>query len=244
MRRRLSVLRHLHGTDHLADVQSQRAEDLLVFLALERFDGRPRFGQLGDSLQRDVRAFFGTYKEACRQADYFLFSAGNRLLTDATCRDSPVGKLTPSALFVHTSAVSGLEGILRVVEGCARGLVGLIDGANVVKIHRRKPYVSYLSYPEFDRVAHPALKFSVFVDLAGLRATWHSFEGRDNPPILHRKELVVADDYPGREKFKTLSRQEERAGLLSRPDIGTSRGWDRALLEAGRRIRGHRLVHE
>ncbi len=242
VRRGLSVLRHLHGAEHLDEVRSQRSEDLLVFLALERFEGRPRFGQLDDSLQRDVRAFFGTYKEACRQADHFLFSAGNQLLTDAACRDSTVGKLMPTALFVHTSAVSRLEGVLRVVEGCARGLVGLIDGANVIKIHRRKPYVSYLSYPDFDRVAHPALRFSVFVDLAGLRATWHSFEERSNPPILHRKELMVAEDYPGREKFARLTRQEEKAGLLSRPNIGTADAWDLLLRQAGNRIKGHKLV--
>jgi DNA phosphorothioation-associated putative methyltransferase len=242
VRRGLSVLRHLHGREHLADVQSLRAEDLLVFLALERLEGRPRFGQLDDSLQRDVRAFFGTYKEACRQADHFLFSAGNQMLTDAGCRDSAVGKLTPNALFVHASALPTLEGILRVVEGCSRSLVGTIDGANVIKIHRRKPAVSYLSYPEFDRVAHPALRFSVSVDLSGLRAKWHDFEGRENPPILHRKELMVAEDYPGREKFARLSRQEERAGLLSRSDIGTLDGWDRTLQEAGRVVRGHRMA--
>jgi len=241
VRRGLSVLRHLHGAEHLADVRSLRAEDLLVFLALERFEGRPRFGQLEDSLQRDVRAFFGSYKEACRQSDSFLFSAGDRLLLDAVCRDSLVGKLMPNALFVHVSALPRLEGILRVVEGCARNLVGLIDGANVIKIHRRKAAVSYLSYPDFDRVAHPTLRFSVSVDLGGLRASWHDFEGRDNPPVLHRKELMVAEDYPGREKFARLTRQEERAGLLSRSDIGGREAWRSALHNVGRKVCGHRL---
>ena len=240
-RKAYSVLRHVHGSEHLDAVKEHRSEDLLVFLALERFDGRRRFGQLDESLQRDVRAFFGTYKAACKEADRFLFSAGNQLLIDAACRDQLVGKIMPEALFVHSSALPRLEGILRVVEGCARSLVGVIEGANVVKMSRRKPVVSYLSYPDFDKVAHPLLEFSVSVHLRELRARWHDFGNRENPPVLHRKELMVGTDYPGYEKFERLSRLEERAGLLSRSDIGTVLGWQSALSQAGWRIRGHEL---
>ena len=237
----MSVLRHVHGAEHLEAIQVQRAEDLLVFLSLERLGERPRFSQLDESIQLDVRAFFKTYKEACRQADHFLFSAGNRLLIDAACRDSAVGKLMPQALFIHRSALGALEGVLRVVEGCARSLVGVIEEANVIKIHRQKPLISYLSYPDFDRVGHPELNFSVSVDLSELRAKWHDFEGRENRPILHRKEMMVSEDHPLRKRFTRLSNQEERAGLLSRPDIGTSQGWASALSEAGYEVRGHSL---
>ena len=241
-RRALGVLREVYGAEHLRDVQFKRAEDLLVFLALERFDGRSRFGQLGEGLQRDVRAFFGTYKEACRQADRFLFSAGNQLLIDAACRDSMVGKLMPEALFLHVSGLPYLDGVLRVVEGCARNLVGTIEGANLIKVNRRKPTISYLSYPDFDRVGHPALAFSVSVNLRDLTAKWHDFQGRENPPILHRKELFVPEGYLGREKFARLSRQEERLGLLGAPHIGTSAGWRDLLAAAGVCVRGHRIV--
>jgi DNA phosphorothioation-associated putative methyltransferase len=240
-RKAFGVLRHVHGQDHLRAIADLRAEDLLVFLALERLEDRPRFGQLGDRVRRDVRAFFGTYKQACVEADRLLLSAGNPLLRDAACRDSAVGKLLPTAFFIHEAGLSQLEGVLRVVEGCARSLVGEIEGANVIKFGRRRPTVSYLCYPGFDRVAHPTLRFSVSVDLGALRATWHDFEVRENPPVLHRKELFVPLDYPGRAKFARLSRQEERAELLGRNDIGSADGWGRALREGGWRVVGHRL---
>ena len=111
-------------------------------------------------------------------------------------------------------------GVLRVLEGCARNLVGTIEGANLVKISRRRPTVSYLSYPGFDRVAHPPLVFSVPVDLRRLTAKWFDFTERENPPILHRKELFVPSDYPGRDRFVRLTRREQAAGLLGRADIG------------------------
>ena len=37
--------------------------------------------------------------------------------------------------------------------------------ANIIKLHRRKPKVSYLSYPDFDRKPHPALESSMLVIL-------------------------------------------------------------------------------
>ena len=240
-RRALTILRRVYGTDHLEDIRYTRSEDLLVFLAMERFDGRTRFGELEERLQRDVRAFFGSYTAACEEADQFLFSAGNQLLIDAACRDSGVGKLMPEALFVHLAGLPHLDGVLRVVEGCARNLVGTIDGANLIKINRRKPKVSYLSYPDFDKVGHPPLAFSVVVDLRQLTARWIDFTGRENPPILHRKELFVPEGYPGRKKFARLSKQEARAGLLGRSDVGTQGSWEDLLSRNGFFLAGHQL---
>ena len=109
-------------------------------------------------------------------------------------------------------------------------------------MHRLKPQVSYLIYPKFDRDPHPALQASVIVRLGRLDVDYRSFIDTDNPPILHRKELFVAEDYPGYAKFKKLTTQEERAGLLSRPGIGTKLDWQKTLESAGYLLRGHRLT--
>jgi DNA phosphorothioation-associated putative methyltransferase len=77
-----------------------------MYLALSRFDGRPRFSQLPRDLQLDVRAFFSTYSRACDTADKLLFSAGDSRKVDEACRTSPVGKLTPAALYIHAPAPS------------------------------------------------------------------------------------------------------------------------------------------
>lgn len=48
-------------------IAEQRALDLLIYLALSRYDARPAHGQLPQDLQRDVRGFFSTYKQACEK---------------------------------------------------------------------------------------------------------------------------------------------------------------------------------
>src|SRR6516164_9050392 len=66
-----------------------------IYLALARFRKRPLLGQLPRTLQRDMRAFFGTYTKACQRADKLLFRAGDAAAVDAACQRSPVGKLLP-----------------------------------------------------------------------------------------------------------------------------------------------------
>ncbi len=89
-----------------------------------------------------IRPFFGTYTKACRLADELLFRAADPQAIDAACQRSAVGKLLPDDLYVHVSARDHLEPLLRVYEGCGRAYLGDIDGANVIKIHRRSGKLS------------------------------------------------------------------------------------------------------
>ena len=134
-------------------------------LALGRFRGRPPISALPAGLQRDIRAFFGSYADGCRRADDLLFRAGDADAVDDACRRSAVGKLLPNALYVHRTALEALDPLLRVYEGCARAYLGEIEGANLIKLHRQSGKVSYLVYPDFDADPHPALLRSIKLNL-------------------------------------------------------------------------------
>jgi DNA phosphorothioation-associated putative methyltransferase len=94
------------------------------------------------------------------------------------------------------------------------------------RLSRETPKVSYLSYPDFDEQAHPALERSVQVSLQTFRLRVDRYDERDNPPILHRKELFVLPDYPGREAFEACTKEEEAAGLYADPVPGTLKEWN------------------
>lgn len=224
-------------------IAEQRALDLLIYLALSRFDARPAYGQLPQELQRDVRGFFSTYKQACENADELLFALRDQKLIESACQVSELGKLTPGALYVHESALDALSPLLRLYEGCARGYLGRIDGANLIKLHRDEPKISYLSYPTFETDPHPAIASSVTVHLQTFRVKHRDFRSYKNPPVLHRKELFVQKDHPLYTKFERLTRIEEQKGLYEAPEtIGTRDGWQAALHAKGLALRGHRLI--
>ena len=237
------VLQQASDTAAWERVQEARSQDLLVFLALSRFEGRPKLTDLAADLQLDIKAFFGSYAAACKAADALLFSLGRPEELEKACRAATVGKLMPAALYVHTEALAELPVLLRLYEGCARGYAGTVPEANVVKLGRREPKISYLSYPEFERDPHPALAASVAVHLQTFRGRERSYRDQANPPVLHRKEEFVGGTHPLRAKFARLTRLEEVKGLFEDPAaIGTREGWARALSARGLALRGHRLV--
>lgn len=224
-------------------VREDRTQDLLVFVALSRFDGRPKFSELPLALQRDVKAFFGTYAAACAAADEQLFSLGRPERLEEACRTSPIGKAMPRAVYVHVDTIAELPILLRLYEGCARNYLGVVPGANIVKLANYGPKVSYLSYPDFDRDPHPTLTASVSVDLQTFRVRQRHYTNDRNPPILHRKETFVGPDHPDRPKYERLTRLEEAKGLYEdQALIGTREGWERALQAKSLTLRGHRLV--
>ena len=240
--RAFSLLRRVTGADRWDSIRQERRADLLVYVALAAFPRRPRFGALPDELQHDIRAFFGSYRSGCAEADALLFSAGDQDAVDRACRDASVGKLLPDALYVHHTAVEHLPPVLRVYEGCGRQIAGAVEGLTLVKLFRRRSRVSYLAYEDCDRVAHPALQSAVVADLKRLDLHFHDYTRSSNPPVLHRKELFVTDDYPARQRFARLTAREDRLGLLSDSStIGTRNGWLEVLYNNGVSIHGHRI---
>ena len=81
------------------------------------------------------------------------------------------------------------------------------------------------------------------VPLRSFDVKYYNYSNSENPPILHRKEEFVPPDYPHREKFLKLTKQEERAGLFENTRIiGTRERWREILETKGVKLRGHRLT--
>jgi DNA phosphorothioation-associated putative methyltransferase len=242
LKRAFALVRRVTGPDEWDALRQRRTEDYLVYLALARFRQRPPFSRLPRGLQRDIKAFFGTYTRACRQADELLFQAGDADAIDAACQRSPVGKLLPNALYVHTSALDHLEPLLRVYEGCGWAYLGEVEGANILKLHRFSGKLSYLVYPGFDTDPHPALSRCVKLSLRTRQIECYDYADSDNPPVLHRKETFLHAEHPLYAKFARLTEQEEQHGLLDdSATIGTRAGWHEHLRQAGFTLHGHWL---
>ena len=241
--RAFQVLRHVAEYRWWDDAAEDRRQELLVRFALARLRRRARFKALPVGMQHDVRALFGSYRAACGQADDLLFSIGDPGTLRRAATGASIGKQTPDAIYAHIDAIDMLPTELRVFIGASDTLIGTVPDATLVKAHLDKPRVSYLVYPDFETDPHPALAESWVVDFHELDVRPHDYRGRENPPILHRKELFVAPDHPRYETFRRLTEQEDRHGLLDEPlTIGTQKGWNYRLQERGWKLRGHRLV--
>lgn len=114
---------------------------------------------------------------------------------------------------------------------------------NVLKLSHTTNRISFLLYEDFDTTPHPALlKSSIYNPETG-EIKELSYEGRNNPPILHRKELFVTPDYPHYNLFKSLTEAEEEAGLYQDTKrIGFRTFWDSLLKKKGLTIQDHQLI--
>ena len=65
---------------------------------------RPPSSCLHIGFESENCPFFCSFTTACRLANDLLFRAGSAEAVDNACRQSPVGKLLPNALYVHRTA--------------------------------------------------------------------------------------------------------------------------------------------
>jgi DNA phosphorothioation-associated putative methyltransferase len=243
LKKAYSIVNSFFPDNLISDCQRRREEDLLVYLALINFRKIPALKNLSLSLKNDMKIFFGNYKDARERGKELLFQAGNPELIASACRKSKIGKLLPEDLYIHKEYVDHLSPILRVYVGCGNAFIGDIEEANIIKIHMNSGKISYLEYEDFDGNPHPRLLKTTTVMFKELRMKEIDFSERENPPILHRKETLVAEDYPHYEKFKKLTEDEEKAGLLDHASgIGFRLNWEKRLQEMGYTFSDHDLV--
>lgn len=224
-------------------VSDERRQDLLVDIALLRLNRRPNFTRLPANTQQDVRTLVGSYQQAINESNQLLYRAGDMSIVSDAADQTSIGKRLPNALYVHESALNEIPHVLRVYEGCARWLVGEVDGANLVKLATDKPKVSYLEYPNFESDPHPSLKRTTFVRIGALNVDERHYGDSENPPVLHRKDTFISPDHPNYPKYKRLTEQEERFGLYDDVrSIGNRLGWENRLASLNLTLKGHRVV--
>jgi DNA phosphorothioation-associated putative methyltransferase len=232
--RAFGVIEVVTDREEWLQLTERRRIDLMVYLALKFFDGDYRMSDLASVTQRDVRSHFQSLSKATEVARKLLFGVGSLDNISLACRSSTVGKLTPSALYVHVDALEHLPGILKVYEGCARRLVGDVPGANLIKLHRDSMKISYLSYPDFDVDPHPALHQSDIVDLIEQTHRSRRYPKEANVPILHRKEEFLHSSDPRAENFRVMTEREVAAGLFADSSrIGYREQWNALLSQKG-----------
>jgi len=154
-------------------------------------------------------------------------------------KKSEPGKRVGGFLYVHKDALPLASEEVRQAVARAEELAGGFEW-NVAKVSDKRQ--SLLLYEDFSASAFPALLKAISFDEDG-RPTVTDYTGRDNPPILHRKETLIAPDDPRQPAFSAITRRAEELGLFKDSNrIGTRKAWYARLEAAGLKVDGPRLV--
>jgi DNA phosphorothioation-associated putative methyltransferase len=157
----------------------------------------------------------------------------------------PYGKVLPSAIYVHRDTDACRSGPFRQLLALLAERHAVGQQFNVVKFRTDAPRLSFLHYPSFFECAHPSLEEAVAIDLCSGRSFRTTYRDSLNPPILHRKELLLPPDHSRFQEFAQLSAAEEQAGLYTNTAvIGFRVNWERLLNVRGLAVEGHRLLRD
>ncbi|MCW8107116.1 DNA phosphorothioation-associated putative methyltransferase [Alteromonas ponticola] len=156
----------------------------------------------------------------------------------------PTGKSTPKAIYIHRSAIEGTA-LCAFLDRILAALKQTTLPWNVAKLFKSEFQFSLLCYPNFEVQAYPELNRSLFVDLEKKHHKINDYQDIDNPPILHRKELMVLESHPLYDEFSIITQEGEQAGLYENArTIGFKLGWEAKLLKYGYTLVDGRLFRD
>ncbi|WP_427500892.1 DNA phosphorothioation-associated putative methyltransferase [Methylomonas sp. MED-D] len=155
------------------------------------------------------------------------------------------GKKVLNNTYWHCSLTAEQGDEIQQVVTEAESLANLIAGIdyNVLKYDGKSSVLSLLWYPYFFEEPFPTLQKSYRIDLDSKRIEKRCYESSLNPPILHRKELLLRKDDPRIPQFQELTETAEQLGLFENTiQIGFKQAWDRLINENGFQLIGHEFV--
>ena len=156
-----------------------------------------------------------------------------------------VGKRLGEHLYLHVCAISSLSADWQTRIAQAAQLADLIPEThfNVVKLHEDSDQLSLLDYSSFFEDPFPSLARSWRISLSRKTVVFRTYEESRNPPILHRKELLLLPSDPRRAGLEEISESAEAIGLFADPNrIGFREYWYRLIAERGYELIGNEFV--
>jgi len=146
------------------------------------------------------------------------------------------GKFVGGYLYLHTSALLLLPEKWQQVTEAAANLAALRHDTdfNVVKLSNEADELSLLDYGDFFDDPFPCLRRSWRVSLARATVVYRNYEESRNPPILHRKELLLPTSHPRQAEYRATTGSAESLCLFNETNrIGFRAQWQDMIAQRG-----------
>lgn len=157
------------------------------------------------------------------------------------------GKTIADEFYIHLSAVETIQDA-TTRQAISRAVQGLPQQPshvpNVAKCNVVTGRVSLLAYADFFDSPFPVLAATwVFLPGSAAPARHRTYTDSLNPPILHRKELLVSQSHPQRQQWANVTKTAESLGLFDDvATIGFRLNWERLIQSKGYRLVGDKFL--
>jgi DNA phosphorothioation-associated putative methyltransferase len=243
----LSLMLEEYDAAILEQARQSRIDDLLTYFALQAFSKRKSYKHLDNTLQKDIKAFFGDYQNAITTAQKLLFQISNTELITALCQQAAeqgLGYLNEeNALQLHTSVVSQLPALLRIYIGCATVLYGDIEQTDLIKVHSQSGKLSLMRYDDFENQSLPRLLERVKINLREQSFDLYQYGETYQPTYLYLKSRYINEEFPNYAEQLQFDEQLEVLNLFDLNGYGLKPDeFQQTLQNARWQIDGFRLI--
>lgn len=139
-------------------------------------------------------------------------------------RETGRGKHVGPFSYYHVTLVADIPTANSKITELRQALIGGPLNYNVLKLDRRSR-ISFLMYQDFS-APFPALDLAFSCNILEGTVRKTEYQCRSNPPILHRKELLLPEDHALVPEAVRMTEQLESHGAFANPRaIGTRNGW-------------------
>ena len=155
------------------------------------------------------------------------------------------GKRVGDHTYLHISALPEFPSQWRDFIGLTTSLARLTPGDdfNVVKIHKSCDEVSLLDSADFFLDPFPTLSRSWRIHISRKTTVFRSYKESRNPPILHRKELLLTPGDIRAAEYAALTQAAESIGLFQDPNcIGFREHWYALIAQRGYQLQGNQFI--
>ena len=147
-------------------------------------------------------------------------------------RETGRGKHVGSFDYYHVTLISEVETADSFLAEVWKDLIGDPIDYNVLKLDRISR-VSFLMYQDFS-APFPALDIAYSCNIREGTVRRADYQRGSNPPILHRKELLLPEEHALVPPAVRLTKQLEAHGAFANTSsIGTRNGWMARLASVG-----------
>ncbi|MGX2041383.1 DNA phosphorothioation-associated putative methyltransferase [Methylocaldum sp. MU1018] len=236
-----------HAETILGQARQSRIDDLRVYFAQLQFERRKPYRHLEERLKKDVKAFFGDYREALEAGRDLLFAAGNPEHIDAASREAAehgIGWMEESeSLTLPTELVVQLPPMLRTYVGCGLRLYGDATSADLIKIHIRSGKLTLMSFDDFAGKPLPSMVQRIKIKLREQDLDIFDYGEPYEPPYLYRKSRYINEEFPNYAEQLAFDEALEKAGFLDFTGYGPKpTEFDLLLAQARWEVRGFQLT--
>jgi DNA phosphorothioation-associated putative methyltransferase len=217
----------MYEEDGFIEARKNRIDDLKVYLALSMFEQRKPYRNMPDSLQRDIKDFFGKYRDGVTQSKDLLFSVGKPDVIQEACEEyqkkEKVGNIYENHSYqFHVSEVENLPSELKIYTACASRLYGDVHNADLIKIHFHSGKLTLLSYIEFGKSPLPDLKQRIKINLRTQQINFFDYGDRYPYQPLYLKSKYIRDDFLNYKKQVKFDKKLESLNLFDLSGFGPS----------------------